>query len=184
VAGDPTSIATFDYGTGASPPVNRLHERGIPVVLTNARPVEGDEAARERQAFVELVRSSPKSWIGEGATRREGPFALAALVDWSRIEGGDDSPSIARTRIGVVGTAEVLTNGLFDMFGNRDFATALIQWVAQEDDLLAAGRPVNGFTKVILTEAQKERLVRQGIVFPALAVLLPLPWAALRLRRG
>ena len=66
----------------------------------------------------------------------------------------------------------------------RDFATALIQWVAQEDDLLAAGRPVNGFTKVILTEAQKERLVRQGIVFPSLAVLLPLPWAALRLRRG
>jgi ABC-type transport system involved in multi-copper enzyme maturation permease subunit len=184
LAGDPTSIATFDYGTGASPPVNRLHERGIPVVLTNARPVEGDEAARERQAFVELVRSSPKSWVGDGATRREGPFALAALVDWSRIEGGDDSPSIARTRIGVLGTAEVITNGLFDMFGNRDFATALIQWVAQEDDLLAAGRPVNGFTKVILTEAQKERLVRQGIVFPALAVLLPLPWAALRLRRG
>ncbi|HET9772183.1 MAG TPA: Gldg family protein, partial [Acidimicrobiia bacterium] len=189
LAGDPTSIASLDYGTGANPAVNRLHERGIPVVLTNALPVEGDEAARERQAFVELVRSSPKSWNGEGPSRRDGPFALAALVDWSRIEGGEsgaggDAPSIARTRIGVVGTAEVLTNGLFDMFGNRDFATALIQWVAQEDDLLAAGRPVNGFTKVILTEAQKDRLVRQGIVFPALAVLLPLPWAALRLRRG
>lgn len=189
LAGDPTSIASLDYGTGASPAVNRLHERGIPVVLTNAHPVESDEAARERQAFVELVRSSPKSWIGDGEARRNGPFALAALVDWSRIEGGEtgkdgDSPSIARTRIGVVGTAEFLTNGLFDMFGNRDFATALIQWVAQEDDLLAAGRPVNGFTKVILTEAQKGRLVRQGIVFPALAVLLPLPWAALRLRRG
>ena len=189
LAGDPTSIVSLDYGTGASPPVNRLHERGIPVVLTNALPVEGDDAARERQAFVELVRSSPRSRAGEGETRREGPFTLAALVDWSRIEGagagGDgEGPSIARTRIGVIGTAEVLTNGLFDMFGNRDFATALIQWVAQEDDLLAAGRPVNGFTKVILTEAQKDRLVRQGIVFPAVAVLLPLPWAALRLRRG
>ncbi|MEW6475043.1 MAG: Gldg family protein [Actinomycetota bacterium] len=184
LAADPASIVTLDYGTGASPPVARLHEQGIPLVLTNTRPVQGDEAARERQAFVELVRSSPKSWIGEGDSRREGPFPLAALVDWSRIDGGKDSPSIARTRIGVVGTAEVLTNGLFDMFGNRDFATAMIQWVAQEDDVLAAGRPVNGFTKVILTEAQKERLVRQGIVFPALAVLLPLPWAVLRLRRG
>jgi ABC-type transport system involved in multi-copper enzyme maturation permease subunit len=184
LADDPTSIVSLDYATGASPPVSRLHQQGIPVVLTNALPVEGSEAARERNAFVELVRSSPKSWTGSGEGRRDGPFALAALADWSRIDGGDDNPSIARTRIGVVGTAEILTNGLFDMFGNRELSTALIQWVAREDDLLAAGRPPTGFSKVVLTAAQRNRLVRQGIVFPAVAVLLPLPWAVLRLRRG
>ena len=184
LADDPTSIVSLDYSTGASPPVSRLHERGIPLVLTNAVPVVGSEAAQERNAFTELVRSSPKSWTGAGADRREGPFTLAALADWSRIDGGDEKPTIARTRIGVVGTTEVLTNGLFDMFGNREFSTALIQWVAREDDLLAAGRPPTGFAKVVLTSAQKNRLVRQGIVFPALAVLLPLPWAVLRLRRG
>lgn len=184
LADDPTSIVSLDYSTGASPPVSRLHQRGIPVVLTNAVPVVASAAAQERNAFVELVRSSPKSWTGRVADRREGPFTLAGLADWSRIDGGDANPSIARTRIGVVGTAEVLTNGLFDMFGNREFSTALIQWVAREDDLLAAGRPPTGFAKVVLTSAQKNRLVRQGIVFPAIAVLLPLPWAVLRLRRG
>lgn len=184
LADDPSSIVSLDYSTGASPPVSRLHQQGIPVVLTNAVAVESSEAARERNAFIELVRSSPKSWTGSGETRREGPFSLAALADWSRIDGGDDKPTIARTRIGVVGTAEMMTNGLFEMFGNREFSTALIQWVAREDDLLAAGRPPTGFAKVVLTGAQKDRLVRQGIVFPAIAVLLPLPWAVLRLRRG
>ena len=184
LADDPTSIVSLDYSTGASPPVSRLHQQGVPVVLTNAVAVEGSEAARERNAFIELVRSSPKSWTGGGEARREGPFTLAALADWSRIDGGDEKPTIARTRIGVVGTAELMTNGLFEMFGNREFSTALIQWVAREDDLLAAGRPVTGFAKVVLTSAQKDRLVRQGIVFPAIAVLLPLPWAILRLRRG
>ena len=184
LAGDPTSIVSLDYSTGASPPVRRLHQQRIPVVLTNAVAVVGSEAAQERNAFIELVRSSPKSWTGPEADRRDGPFTLAALADWSRIDGGDANPSVARTRIGVVGTAEVLTNGLFDMFGNREFSTALIQWVAREDDLLAAGRPATGFAKVVLTAAQKDRLVRQGIVFPALAVLLPLPWTVRRLRRG
>jgi ABC-2 type transport system permease protein len=184
LANDPTSIVSLDFNSGSSPPVRRLNGDGIPVVLTNALAVQGSPEARDRNAFVELVRSSGKSWSGAGADRRQGPFVLAAIADWSRIGGTEHDPQIARTRIAAVGTAEGITNGLFDMFGNREFATALVQWVAQEDDILSAGRPPNGFSKVILTGAQKNRLVRQGIVFPALAVLLPLPWAAWRLRRG
>jgi ABC-type transport system involved in multi-copper enzyme maturation permease subunit len=184
LADDPTSIASLDYGTGASPPVSLLHQRGIPVVLTNPVAVVASDAAREQNALVELVRSSEKSWTGGGESRRTGPFTLAALADWSRIVGEDEAVAVARTRIGVVGTAEIVTNGLLELFGNREFAAGVVQWVAQEDDVLAAGRPVTGFARVILTEAQKDRLVRQGIVLPAFAVLLPLPWAALRLRRG
>ncbi len=184
LADDPTSIVSLDYGTGASPPVSSLHQRGIPVVMTNPVAVVASDAAREQNALVELVRSSEKSWTGEGASRHDGPFTLAALADWSRIVGEDDDVAVARTRIGVVGTAEIATNGLLELFGNREFAAGVVQWVAQEDDVLAAGRPVTGFARVILTEAQKDRLVRQGIVLPAFAVLLPLPWAAWRLRRG
>jgi hypothetical protein len=184
LANDPTSVVSLDFASGSSPPVRRLNEEGIPVVLTNVLPVQGSQEARDRNAYVELVRSSPHSWSGEGAARRTGPFGLAALSDWSHLGGTEHAPEVARTRIGVVGTAEGITNGLFDMFGNREFATALVQWVAQEDDVLAAGRPPTGFSKVVLTAAQKDRLVRQGIVFPALAVLFPLPWAAWRLRRG
>jgi len=186
LANDPTSVVSLDYVSGSTPPVRRLNGEGIPVVLTNALPIQASQEARDRNAFVELVRSSRQSWsgTGTGADRRPGPFTLAALSDWSHLGGAEHEPAIARTRIGVVGTAEGITNGLFDMFGNREFGTALVQWVAQEDDVLAAGRPPTGFSKVVLTSAEKDRLVRQGIVFPALAVLLPLPWAAWRLRRG
>ena len=45
-------------------------------------------------------------------------------------------------------------------------------------------RPSTGLYKLVLTEGQRDRLIRQGIVFPGLAVLLPLPVALLRLRRG
>src|SRR5581483_6317911 len=71
LADDPTSIVSLDYSTGASPPVSRLHQQGIPVVLTNAVPVIGSEAAQERNAFIELVRSSPKSSVGVDAGRRD-----------------------------------------------------------------------------------------------------------------
>ncbi|HEY4409944.1 MAG TPA: Gldg family protein, partial [Acidimicrobiia bacterium] len=131
LANDPTSVVSLDYASGSSPPVRRLNEQGIPVVLTNALPVQASQDARDRNAFIELVRSSKQSWSGQGVDRRQGPFALAALADWSHLGGTDHEPTIARTRIGVVGTAEGITNGLFDMFGNREFGTALVQWVAQ-----------------------------------------------------
>ena len=41
-----------------------------------------------------------------------------------------------------------------------------------------------GHLKVVLTKARRDYLVRSGIVFPALALLLPMPVALLRLRRG
>ncbi|HVW34917.1 MAG TPA: Gldg family protein [Acidimicrobiia bacterium] len=184
LANDPTSVVALDYASGSSPPVRRLNEESVPVVFTNAVPLLSSPDARDRNAIVELVRSSRRSWAGSGPGRQDGPFVLAALADWSHLGGSDHDPEIARTRIGVMGTAEPVTNSLFDMFGNRDFATALVQWTAAEDDLLAAGRPVGGFSKVVLTAAQKDRLIKQGIVYPAFLVLLPLPWAVWRLRRG
>src|SRR5207244_6788340 len=77
LANDPTSVVSLDFASGSSPPVRRLNEEGIPVVLTNALPVQGSQEARDRNAFVELVRSSKQSWSGEGPARRQGPCALA-----------------------------------------------------------------------------------------------------------
>ena len=71
-----------------------------------------------------------------------------------------------------------------ELLGNGDFVIALVQWVARDDDLVAAVRPSTGLYKLVLTEGQRNRLIRQGIALPSLAVLLPLPLALLRLRRG
>ena len=51
-------------------------------------------------------------------------------------------------------------------------------------NVISAGRAPNGFYKLVLTTGQKNRLVREGIVYPALLVLLPLPGFLLRLKRG
>ncbi|MGH8999274.1 MAG: Gldg family protein [Acidimicrobiia bacterium] len=187
LANDPSSIVSLDYPAGGNPVVNRLIQDEIPVVLTNVVPIAGSPQAEEAGAYSVLVQSSPKSWISgpDGGVEEEGPFALAAMSDWQRIEGSTgENAEVVRTRIGVVGGVDVFTNRILDIFGNRQFATGLVQWVALEDDVIAAGRPLGGFTKVVLTTSQKDRLIRQGIVFPTLALLIPLPFAALRLRRG
>jgi hypothetical protein len=97
----------------------------------------------------------------------------------------DGAPlAINRTRVGVVGSVDVAANRGLELLGNGDFMLALVQWVARDDDLVAAVRPSTGLYKLVLTEGQRNRLIRQGIVFPSLAVLLPLPLALLRLKRG
>jgi ABC-2 type transport system permease protein len=186
LADDPSSIVSLDFPASASPVVRQVQLQELPVVFTNAVPVGHTAALEEANRFSALVRSSKKSWIpgAPGQPVHKGPFDLAVLSDTSRLTGPADKPEIARTRIGVVGSAEMATNRVVDILGNRQFASALVQWVAQEDDLISAGRPATGFDKVVLTTTQKDRLIRQGIVFPTLALLLPLPFAVLRLKRG
>jgi hypothetical protein len=38
--------------------------------------------------------------------------------------------------------------------------------------------------KIVLTRDRRDHLVRSAIVFPALALMIPMPVALLRLRRG
>ena len=193
LADDPSSIVTVDYPS-KSPATEGLDDQETPVVVTGAVPVEAtagfDEDEDDGTHLTALVRSSPKSWVDPApgsttdGTRLRGPFVLAAVVDRSRVTGAVEQPAIARTRIGVMGSVEMAANRAIEMLGNREFVTAVVQWVARQDDLIAAGRVPGGFYKLVLTESQKNRLIRQGIVVPAAVVLVPLPFALLRLRRG
>ena len=186
LADDPSSIVSLDFPASASPVVRQVQLQELPVVFTNAVPISHSSDLEETNRWSALVRSSKKSWIpgAPGQPLRKGPFDLAALSDTSTLTGARDKPEIARTRIGVVGSAEMATNRIIDILGNRQFTSSLVQWVAQEDDLISAGRAATGFDKVVLTTTQKDRLIRQGIVFPTVALLIPLPFAVLRLKRG
>jgi len=179
LADDPSSVVSFDYPS-ASPPILRLREQNLPVVFGNAAPVDRTAPSDEDLSISPLVRSTAKSWTGY----RKGPFMLAAISDASRLTGAAGSQSVVRRRVGLLGGVEVASNRGIQMMGNREFVTALVQWVGRAEDLVAAVRPAVGFSKVVLTEAQKNRLIRQGIVFPSLAVLVPLPLSILRLKRG
>jgi hypothetical protein len=189
LADDPGSVVSSSYPS-SSPATLRLRERDLPVVFVNAAPVTGTPAAEEDGHVSPLVLSSPKSWLaatpgGPRTGGEEGPFTLAALIDRSRVtERGGAPVAIDRTRVGVVGSVEVAANRGLELLGNGDFMLALVQWVARDDDLVAAVRPSTGLYKLVLTEGQRDRLIRQGIVFPSLVMLLPLPLALLRLKRG
>ena len=182
IADDPGSVVSFDYPS-KSPVVVRLDDDNIPVVAPNPRPIG---QAGDTDGYVSpLVRSSPKSWLqpAQGGPQK-GPFLLAAVSDAARVEGTGRNSTLARTRIAAVGTADIAANRFFGFYGNRQFLTTLVQWVALENDLISAGRDPGGFYKLVLTGAQKSDLTRRGIVYPALAVLVPLPLTFFRLKRG
>ena len=174
---DPEAIVAYRYPSG-SPVTKSLSRDNIPLLLVAAQPVESALVglAFEDQAWISpLVTSSSRSSLADGT---EGPFVLALITDWSSVEGEPDDREIARTRIGVVGTVEVAANGYFDRLGNGEFSTRLVSWVARQDDLISAMRPVRGVPRLVLTEDDRGGYIRNAIVFPALAsfALLLLTW--------
>ena len=181
LADDPTSVVAFSYPS-ESPPVRDLKRDGIPVLLVAPHPIETATTGDVARSVAALVSSSSHSSIsGDSAS---GPFVLAALYDASQVSEQSGSATLTTSRLAVVGSSALASNRLIDSFGNRDFATGLVQWVARDTDVISAGRSFGGVRKVVLTRERRDHLVRAGIVFPALALLIPMPVALLRLRRG
>ena len=187
LAGDPTSVVSADF-PAKHPVIAGLDTDGVPVVLTNTLPIRTLVADDSRTAphVTPLVQSSRRSQAGTGAAGEtaRGPLTLAAAVDASRVEGHGAAARIVRSRIGVVGTAEVATNRFSSSLGNRTLVTALVQWAGQANDIVSAHRAPGGAAKLTLTSAQKRDVVQRGIVLPTLAILIPLPLTLLRLKRG
>ncbi|MGH9009732.1 MAG: ABC transporter permease [Acidimicrobiia bacterium] len=184
LADDPTSVVAFSYPS-ESPPIRDLKRDGIPVLFVAPHPIEkatSGEMTLVPETVLPLISSSSQSSIvGNSAS---GPFILAALYDASEVSEQAGSATLTVSRLAVVGSSAVASNRLIDNFGNRDFATGLVQWVGRETDVISAGRSFGGVRKIVLTRDRRDHLVRSAIVFPALALLIPLPVALLRLRRG
>ena len=181
LADDPTSVVAFSYPS-ESPPIRDLKRDGIPVLFVAPHPIEVATTGDVARSVSPLVSSSSHSSIpGSSAS---GPFVLAALYDASQVSQQAGSALLTTSRLAVVGSSALASNRLIDNFGNRDFVTGLVQWVGRETDVISAGRSFGGVRKIVLTKDRRDHLVRSGIVFPALALLIPMPVALLRLRRG
>lgn len=186
LADDPTSVVAFSYPS-ESPPIRDLKRDGIPVLFVAPHPIEkaittGIVDPLVPETVVPLISSSSQSSIVGNPAK--GPFVLAALYDASAVSEQAGSAKLTVSRLAVVGSSAVASNRLIDNFGNRDFATGLVQWVARETDVISAGRSFGGVRKIVLTRDRRDHLVRSAIVFPALALMIPMPVALLRLRRG
>lgn len=180
---DSGSIIAFRYPS-QSPVTSGLSAQHIPLLMVNSGRLESvilDESAAEQAWLVPLVESSSRSRDNDG---RKGPFVLAALTDWSRVTSTTVGVQIARTRIGVVASSEMVANQFGDRFGNMTFAQSLVAWVGAENDIIAAARDPQGVVKLAITQDDRGRLIREAVVFPALIGFAVFGVMLVRLRRG
>lgn len=192
IINDPASVLVFKYPS-QSPVTVDLKARTIPTLLIGALPVEsvGIGPGKGDGAWLTpLLETSSQSSLADGTT---GPFVAGALTDWSRVDqspGGPGAPpgkggglALSRTRIGVVGSADLASNTFLGRFGNSTFASQLVSWVAIENDIIAAARNPGGAAKLALTQDDRGRLIRRAIAAPGGVTSVAFTLSLLRLRR-
>ncbi|HEV7861400.1 MAG TPA: GldG family protein, partial [Acidimicrobiia bacterium] len=182
IINDPASVLVFKYPS-QSPVTVDLRAQSIPTLLVGALPVESVGVGPERADgawLTPLLQTSSQSSLADGT---KGPFVAGALTDWSRVDASAAGPELSRTRIGVVGSADLASNTFLGRFGNSTFASQLVSWVAIENDIIAASRNPGGPAKLALTQVDRGRLIRSAIVAPSALTGVAFALALLRLRR-
>jgi ABC-type uncharacterized transport system involved in gliding motility auxiliary subunit len=127
-----------------------------------------------------VALSSPESWgetqIVGGKARfdrgqdAQGPLDLvAAIVPKSSSVSGESEPKAPQPawRVVVSGNARFATNGFFNLSGNGDLLLASINWLAEDQDLIAI-RPKEASSSPLILTAGQER-----VVFWVPVVILP-----------
>ncbi len=139
------------------------------------------QAAKDAQIeYRALAFTSQDSWgetqIVDGRARFEqgrdtqGPLDLAAAIaskapeTAGEREGGAAPPA---WRAVVVGNARFATNGFLNMLGNGDLLTSSINWLAEDEDLIAISPKEASSSPLLLTAGQ------QRLVFWMPVVLVP-----------
>lgn len=189
LADDSASVVTLQYPS-ASPVTARLSIEGLPTLVVAGQEIVPDEAAASAESagdtVTPLLQTTPEG--RRDGSGRKGPRALAVAIDRSAVtEGGspeDPGPELERSRVGVVGSAEVGTNRYLVRFGNEEFLTSLVQWTLSEAEIIRAGRDPGGTRKIEISDDDQDDIVRRAIVLPTLAAVVPLPFAVRRMRRG
>ena len=179
----------------ASYPTHQITEgfrvmTGFPLARS-VRPVEGGAGGRTAQP---LVETSAQSWaetdlkslasgkveFNDGQGDRKGPIALGAAVSAPATEtptpaGGNatsDAPK-PETRIVTTGDSDFVANYAIGIQGNQDFFLNSVNWLAQQENLIAIRPRDAQDRRITLTADQQQRimllslLVIPGLVFAA-----------------
>jgi ABC-type uncharacterized transport system involved in gliding motility auxiliary subunit len=137
-------------------------------------------ATEARAAGVDLLKTSPQSWrtpnlealesgVGTFVAGRDtlGPVPVAVSV---LVRSDVDSPG----RVLVYGDSDFATNFFLGYLGNRDLFLNSVNWLAQEDTLVASRPPaqVPGVNQFFLSAIEGRRVFWIGTVVQPLLVLL------------
>jgi ABC-type uncharacterized transport system involved in gliding motility auxiliary subunit len=113
-----------------------------------------------------------------GKGDKEGPISLAAAVSapaadtpGTESDKKDDQPK-PETRIAVFGDSDFATNGVLGFAGNRDVFLNTVNWLAQQENLIAI-RPRDPEDRRVTLTARQQALVRLIAIFviPGLILL-------------
>src|SRR3989338_4112675 len=151
-----------------------------------ARSVRPVAPAPEGLAVSPLAMTSPEGW-GESKTAEStfafadgedlnGPVSVAAAAQRTRPDG---EPSGGR--LVVVGDSEFVINAQLTNVGNRDFALAAVNWLAQQEQLIGITPKPLETVRLNLTGAELQRVL--WIVFLALPALCALAGVGVWWRR-
>jgi len=189
LADDPAAIVSSRYPT-ASPIVDVLDHDDTPVIFANTLSIGESPAAGAQGGpqITHLVSSSPKSYQvddeGKKIKKSEAEYTLAALTNATELTGNGTQAVLASTRIGVVGSGAVASNEYQKSFGDQEFMMRLLQFVAQDDQIVSAYREVGANSQFNITGPQRRTLIKKCVVFPGLAALVFIPFVLWRLKRG
>jgi ABC-type uncharacterized transport system involved in gliding motility auxiliary subunit len=190
------------FGTDESVPVavsypsHPINDNGNFRIMTayplarSMSPVEGGVNGRNAQRIVETSQNSwaesdikgltgkepPK--FDEGADKR-GPVSLGAAVSGPAVDAPKDpaakpgdEPKKAEARIVAFGDSDFASNGVLGLQGNRELFLNTVNWLAQQENLIAI-RPRDPQDQRITLTADQERRILYLTVFivPGLILL-------------
>ena len=107
----------------------------------------------------------------------KGPVSLAAVVE-KDVQAEPDTADMAesvkqlKTRIGVFGDSDFITNAYFHFQGNGDLFLNVINWLAEQGDLISIRAREPDDNRVSLTAQQSQVIFWLGVVLLPLSILI------------
>ncbi len=122
----------------------------------------------------------------EGESDIAGPLHIAAVSTRRRASertGSGSASEGAASRVVVFGDSDFASNGSLNLSGNRDLVLNTIQWLAEQEDLIAI-RPRDSLTQPVVISERQGRVVfwLPVIGMPVLALVIGLSVSILKRR--
>jgi len=144
----------------------------------SVKPIEGAPAGR---TVTSIIMSGRNSWAESDLARLtakgeaqpefekgdvQGPISLAVAVNAPATEGtpppatadGQDNPNKPETRLVVVGDSDFAANSVAGMGGNRDMFLNMVNWLAQQENLISI-RPRNAADRRVTLTGGQDRMI-------------------------